>query len=75
MFYIIFPIVFIGLKFKKFEKEDELIDFITSKLKDGNVIGWFRDNIEFGARALGNRSILADSTIDGMKDKINYLIK
>jgi len=64
-----------GLKFKKFEKEDELIDFITSKLKDGNVIGWFRDNIEFGARALGNRSILADSTIDGMKDKINYLIK
>ena len=64
-----------GLKFKKFENEDELIDFITNKLKDGNVIGWFRNNIEFGARALGNRSILADSTIDGMKDRINHLIK
>jgi len=65
----------IGLKFKKFENEDELIYFITNKLKDGNVIGWFRNNIEFGARALGNRSILADSTIDGMKDRINHLIK
>ena len=64
-----------GLKFKKFKKENELIYFIANKLKDGNVVGWFRGNIEFGARALGNRSILADSTIDGMKDRINKLIK
>lgn len=48
----------------------------TSKLlKNGLVVGWFQDRIEFGARALGNRSILADPTVPDMKDRINRVIK
>ena len=65
----------IGKNFKKFNTENDIIEFITKELQTGKIIGWFRGNIEFGARALGNRSILADSTIDGMKDRINKLIK
>ncbi len=41
----------------------------------GKVVGWFQGNIEFGARALGNRSILANPTLPNMKDKINKVIK
>jgi carbamoyltransferase len=41
----------------------------------GKVIGWFQGRMEFGQRALGNRSILADARDPQMKDKINRLIK
>ena len=48
----------------------------TSKLiSKGNVIGWFQDRMEFGPRALGNRSILADPRNPNMKDIINSKIK
>ena len=48
----------------------------TSKLiSEGNVIGWFQDRMEFGPRALGNRSILADPRNPNMKDIINSKIK
>jgi carbamoyltransferase len=39
------------------------------------VVGWYKDKIEFGARALGNRSILANPTHPDMKDRINRVIK
>ena len=39
------------------------------------MIGWFQGHCEFGSRALGNRSILADPTVEGMKDRINKVIK
>ena len=44
-------------------------------LADGNIIGWFQGRMEFGPRALGARSILANPTEPGMKDKINAKIK
>ena len=44
-------------------------------IADNRVIGWFQGRMEFGQRALGNRSILADARDPGMKDKINRLIK
>jgi len=44
-------------------------------LKDGRIVGWFQGRMEFGARALGNRSILADASIPGMKDRINSEVK
>ncbi len=48
----------------------------TSKLiSRGNVIGWFQGRMEFGPRALGNRSILADPRNPKMKDIINLKIK
>ena len=62
-------------KFIKFTYEDTLMRNVAKKLKEGKVIGWYQGQCEFGSRALGNRSILADPTIDGMKDRINKLIK
>lgn len=53
----------------------ELLKVIAKDLSKGKVVGWFQDRIEFGARALGNRSILADPTKPGMQTKINKVIK
>jgi carbamoyltransferase len=44
-------------------------------IAEGKIIGWFQGKAEIGARALGNRSILANPAIKGMKDKINQKIK
>ncbi|MBM4053437.1 MAG: carbamoyl transferase [Planctomycetes bacterium] len=47
----------------------------AKSIAENKVIGWFQDRMEFGQRALGNRSILADARDPEMKDKINRLIK
>jgi carbamoyltransferase len=52
-----------------------LIDKVSDLLAEGKVIGWFQGKMEFGARALGNRSIIASPLIDEMQDKINLVIK
>jgi carbamoyltransferase len=44
-------------------------------LAKGSIIGWMQNEAEIGARALGNRSILANPAIKGMKEKINATIK
>ncbi|MDF7798507.1 carbamoyltransferase C-terminal domain-containing protein [Pontiellaceae bacterium B1224] len=44
-------------------------------LHEGHIIGWFQGAMEIGPRALGNRSILADASDPGMKDKINAEVK
>jgi len=44
-------------------------------LQQGNILGWFQGRMEIGPRALGNRSILANPTLPGMKDKINAEVK
>jgi carbamoyltransferase len=62
-------------KIFKFTLENRLTEHIALNLKKGKVVGWYQGRCEFGARALGNRSILANPTIDGMKDKINRVIK
>ncbi len=59
----------------KFKDKSLLLEYISKKLKEGKVVGWFQGHCEFGSRALGNRSILANPSIDGMKDRINKLIK
>ncbi len=52
------------------------IEKITAQLiANGNVIGWFQDKSEFGQRALGNRSILADARDPKIKDIVNSKIK
>lgn len=56
-------------------RTDLLLKTTAKHLKKGLVVGWFQDRIEFGSRALGNRSILANPTLPGMKDKINSVIK
>jgi carbamoyltransferase len=54
---------------------DDLIEEITTKISSGNVIGWFQGRMEFGPRALGNRSIIADARNPEMQKKINLNIK
>jgi carbamoyltransferase len=44
-------------------------------IADGRVIAWYRGRMEFGPRALGNRSILADPSNPGMRDRINAMVK
>ena len=47
----------------------------VSRLVDGKVVGWFQGGSEFGPRALGNRSILADPRVAGIRDYINAKVK
>lgn len=54
---------------------DELSKLAASKLADGQVVGWFQGRMEFGPRALGNRSILGDARNPEMQQKINVKIK
>jgi carbamoyltransferase len=64
-----------GSKYKVYKSEKQLVHYIANQINDGKVVGWFQGHIEFGSRALGNRSILANPTMDGMKDRINKVIK
>jgi carbamoyltransferase len=58
-----------------FKKENQLLDFLAKELANGKIIGVARDRLEFGPRALGNRSILADPRAAHMKDKLNARVK
>lgn len=59
----------------RYEKIEELTAESARRLVDGQIIGWFQGRMEFGPRALGNRSILADPRPDDMRERINALIK
>lgn len=63
-------------KFEDFRsREKELVDHAVELLIRGQVIGWFQGRMEFGPRALGARSILADARRPEMRDRINALVK
>lgn len=55
--------------------DDDLFELVAGLLAGGNVVGWFQGAMEFGPRALGNRSILADPRIAGMQMQLNRKIK
>jgi carbamoyltransferase len=55
--------------------EPQLCEWTASRIADGRVVGWFQGRMEWGARALGNRSILADPRRRDMRDIINARIK
>jgi carbamoyltransferase len=57
------------------DDEAELCRETASRIADGQVIGWYQGRMEWGARALGNRSILADPRRRDMRDIINQKIK
>ena len=59
----------------KFVDKNALISDAAKEIADGSVVGWFQGKSEWGPRALGNRSILANPSIKNMKDEINYKIK
>jgi carbamoyltransferase len=54
---------------------DELLTATSAQIEQGNVIGWFQGRMEWGPRALGNRSILAHPGLTNMKDVLNARIK
>ena len=57
------------------EDEPELCRATATRLAEGDIVGWFQGRMEWGARALGNRSILADPRRRDMRDIINQKIK
>lgn len=61
--------------YKRYNDFAELSKFIASKISEGNVAGWFQGRMEFGPRALGNRSILGDAQNPEMQKKLNLKIK
>lgn len=58
-----------------FISDNELSAHVVQHLTSEKVIGWFQDRMEFGPRALGNRSIIADSRSRDMQKKLNLKIK
>ncbi|MDE1474761.1 carbamoyltransferase [Xenorhabdus bovienii] len=54
---------------------EQVLECTVSKILDGNVIGWFQDRMEFGPRALGNRSIIGDPRNSTMQSVMNLKIK
>ncbi len=63
------------LNFQKISSQTDYCDEVAKKIADGKVVGWFQGRMEFGPRALGNRSILADPRSSTMKDWLNHTIK
>ncbi len=63
------------IQIKKFNKEIELYNFVSDELINSKIVSWFQGELEFGPRALGNRSILADPRKAEMKNIINKKIK
>jgi carbamoyltransferase len=63
-----------GIKYKKLEDE-KLYDTVSDCLINGGVVGWMQGRSEFGPRALGGRSILADPRRNDAKELINSKIK
>ena len=62
-------------KYKFYKDFNVLIKDVASKISSGKVVGWFQGRMEFGPRALGNRSILADARNLEMQKKLNLKIK
>ena len=59
----------------EFCSDQEISKRISEKLSESKVIGWFQDETEWGPRALGNRSIIADARNPNIKEIINSKIK
>lgn len=56
-------------------READLLEAVVDRLARGEVVGWFHGAMEFGPRALGARSLLADPRDPGMRDRLNRLVK
>lgn len=61
--------------FRNYEDFDNLCVDVAQLLAEGNVVGWFQGRMEYGPRALGNRSILGDPRQPDMQKKLNLKIK
>ena len=58
-----------------YEQRDDITLYTADKIAEGKIVGWFQGKMEFGERALGARSILADPRNEKMKEQINAAVK
>ena len=65
----------IGANYVEYNSNEELTNNTVNKILDKKVIGWFQGKMEFGPRALGNRSIIADPRSSEMQKILNLKIK
>ncbi len=64
----------LNANYKKIE-DKELVDVIAKELSEEKTVGWFQGRMEFGPRALGSRSIIADPRSDKMQKELNLKVK
>jgi carbamoyltransferase len=68
-----------GVKYRRLGNHNNdrapLLDAVTAEMVQGNVVGWFQGRMEWGPRALGNRSIVTHPGLPNMKDVLNARIK
>jgi carbamoyltransferase len=65
----------LGCRRRQIGDDEALCRWTAEHLAEGRIVGWFQGRMEWGARALGNRSILADARLGDMRDIINTKIK
>ncbi len=63
------------IEHERFDDVGALVEVVARALAAGSIVGWFRGRMEFGPRALGNRSILADSRDSAVIDRLNRRTK
>lgn len=73
--YIVERLKEVGARFLELEDENKVISESAKVLAQGKTVGWFQGRAEFGPRALGNRSILADPRCPHMQKSLNLKIK
>jgi len=64
-----------GCRVRAFEDEETLCRWTAERIAEGKVVGWFQGRMEWGPRALGNRSIVVDPRRPEMKDVLNRRVK
>jgi len=64
-----------GASYHSFAREEELLERVADLVADEKVVGWFQGRMEFGPRALGNRSIIGDARSEKMQSVMNLKIK
>jgi carbamoyltransferase len=64
-----------GVRVRRARGEEELLQETAATLAEGRIVGWYQGRSEWGPRALGNRSILADARRPEMKDLLNQRVK
>jgi carbamoyltransferase len=64
-----------GIEIERAADEAALVEAVAAALDEGQIAGWFQGRMEFGPRALGNRSVLADPRRADMRERLNRRIK
>ncbi|MBN1805955.1 MAG: carbamoyltransferase [Sedimentisphaerales bacterium] len=65
----------VNASYHYYQEQEQLIDKVVDLISQEKVIGWFQDRMEFGPRALGNRSIIGDARSEKMQSIMNLKIK